>query len=78
METVIKANTNNPTGSWRNQRPVVDQSRCTKCQLCQTYCPDSAIYVLEKGATVDYEFCKGCGICSKECPVKCISMQEER
>ncbi|MFQ5405693.1 MAG: 4Fe-4S binding protein [Candidatus Micrarchaeia archaeon] len=78
MEVVIKPGTNNPTGSWRNKKPVVDLSKCTKCKLCETYCPDTSICVHSEGAVPDLEYCKGCGICATECPVKCIEMQEER
>jgi len=66
------------TGDWRTYRPVIDDSKCTKCGMCWVYCPDSAIYVDEDGRyRVDYNYCKGCGICSQECAPKAISMVEE-
>ncbi len=66
------------TGSWRWVKPVVDTSRCTRCFLCEIYCPDNTITVdPEKGAIVDYEYCKGCGICANVCPVNAIEMVKE-
>jgi pyruvate ferredoxin oxidoreductase delta subunit len=64
----------NKTGSWRSQRPVKDDARCTKCGLCWQFCPDGAI---DENIRIDYDYCKGCGICAQECPVKCITMAKE-
>jgi pyruvate ferredoxin oxidoreductase delta subunit len=63
------------TGSWRVQRPVVDQQKCTKCQLCWVYCPEAVID--RKEITIDYRYCKGCGVCAVECPTGAISMEKE-
>lgn len=66
------------TGSWRIERPVVDESRCVKCGTCEKYCPCAVIKVeKEKPLAINMDFCKGCGICANECPVKCISMIPE-
>jgi len=68
----------NETGSWRNERPVVDTSKCTGCGICWKFCPDMSIKEDANGkASIDYVFCKGCGICTVECPVKAIEMKEE-
>ena len=67
------------TGSWRSQRPIRDEEKCTNCLICWIYCPDSAILVSDgeiKG--IDLEHCKGCGICAKECPVDAIKMVSEK
>ncbi len=59
------------TGSWRTDRPIWDEEKCTSCLICWIYCPDSAIMVKDGKVTgIDLEHCKGCGICSSECPVK--------
>lgn len=68
----------NETGSWRNERPVVDKAKCIACGICWKYCPDMSIKEDSEGkAEIDYVFCKGCGICAAECPVKAITMIEE-
>jgi pyruvate ferredoxin oxidoreductase delta subunit len=67
------------TGDWRSRKPTYDFSKCIKCAICQTYCPEGCIFVNKEG---NYEagmyHCKGCGICSVECPTKVITMVEEK
>jgi len=67
----------NKTGSWRVMKPIVDKKVCIGCKLCQQYCPDSCIKILNKKSNIDLDYCKGCGVCAVECPVKAISMQKE-
>jgi len=67
----------NKTGSWRLSRPVLDTERCTGCGLCDLYCPDSCVLVIEGTYTIDYDYCKGCGICAHECPAAAIEMMPE-
>lgn len=62
------------TGSWRDQRPVLDKELCKSCGICRDICPDSAIYVIEEVYYIDYEYCKGCGLCAYECPAEAIEM----
>jgi pyruvate ferredoxin oxidoreductase delta subunit len=80
---------NNITGTWRTQRPVIDQDACIRCRICWMYCPEPAIlelrkpYVTKSGRKyevtyeIDYDHCKGCGVCAHECPVKAIKMVPE-
>ncbi len=63
-----------PTGSWRYSRPVVDPAACNGCGVCETFCPDSSLMIVDKQAIVDYGFCKGCGICAEECARNAIQM----
>ncbi|MCY0868746.1 MAG: 4Fe-4S binding protein [Desulfurococcus sp.] len=66
------------TGVWRTERPVVDQGKCTRCFLCEIYCPVNTIRVEpDSGVAINYDYCKGCGICADVCPVNAISMVEE-
>ena len=68
----------NQTGHWRSLKPIVDASKCIKCGICWSFCPDIAIKIdKDKGALIDLEHCKGCGICAQTCPVKCIVMKKE-
>jgi pyruvate ferredoxin oxidoreductase delta subunit len=65
-------------GAWRETTPVIDQASCTKCGLCEVYCPDEAVRKTESGIfEINYDYCKGCGICANECPPKAINMITE-
>ncbi len=67
------------TGDWRSRKPTYDFSKCIKCAICQTYCPDAAIWPNKEGNyEADMFYCKGCGICAQECPTKVITMAEEK
>jgi pyruvate ferredoxin oxidoreductase delta subunit len=67
------------TGDWRSRRPTYDHSKCIKCGLCQTFCPEGCVIQNEEGFFEgDLYYCKGCGICAKECPKKVITMVEEK
>jgi pyruvate ferredoxin oxidoreductase gamma subunit len=66
-----------PTGSWRYQRPVVNAGLCNGCGVCETFCPDSSLTMVDKQAIVDYDFCKGCGICAQTCARGAIEMLVE-
>ena len=35
------------TGDWRSQKPVHDNTKCTRCALCWLFCPDSAVFEIE-------------------------------
>ena len=63
-----------PTGGWRYNRPVVNQEGCNGCGVCEMFCPDSSLTIVEKQAIVDYDFCKGCGICAQTCARGAILM----
>jgi len=65
------------TGNWRTMRPVVEEEKCTNCNICWKFCPDVAVKLGEKFVSIDYDYCKGCGICAHECPVKAITMIRE-
>ncbi len=68
----------NKTGSWRSEKPIVDNKKCIGCGRCAKFCPDMAIKETEEGKfEVDLDYCKGCGICAEECPVKAITMEKE-
>ena len=67
------------TGTWRNEKPVINEEKCVKCLLCWLYCPEDAILRREDDMVyIVYDYCKGCGICSKVCPVDAIEMVPER
>jgi pyruvate ferredoxin oxidoreductase gamma subunit len=61
------------TDGWRVDRPVIDESRCTRCLLCFVLCPEGAIALTPDNLPkVDYDHCKGCLICVRECPPHAI------
>jgi pyruvate ferredoxin oxidoreductase gamma subunit len=68
------------TGLWRTMRPIIDYDHCRRCSwVCSTFCPDSAIHVLEDGRPeIDYDHCKGCLICAAVCPPHAIRAIPER
>ncbi|MDR3565137.1 MAG: 4Fe-4S binding protein [Negativicutes bacterium] len=65
------------TGAWRAYRPVVGEG-CNGCGICDLYCPDNCVTIIDKKSRIDYDYCKGCGICARECPKKVITLEEER
>jgi len=71
----------NKTGTWRTFRPVVTDG-CKGCRICEWYCPEGAIKVMDAGgkkkAVIDYDYCKGCMICVNECPQKAVKKERER
>ena len=68
---------NYKTGSWREQRPVLEQTLCKQCGICQDVCPDDAVNVTDERYEIDFDYCKGCGICAYECPTDAIEMVPE-
>ena len=66
-----------PTGTWRTFRPVVDEEKCIGCGICEMYCPEASVKIVDKKAKINYDYCKGCGVCSNECPQDAIQMIPE-
>jgi len=56
---------------------IVDEERCTGCQICMSVCPYAAIS-FDKGkgvVRVNEALCKGCGSCACACPSKAIAQR---
>jgi pyruvate ferredoxin oxidoreductase delta subunit len=70
------------TGSWRINRPRVNNGDCVKCGHCRMYCPTNVIEINslaehEQYVEIDWDYCKGCGICANVCLKQCITMVDE-
>jgi 2-oxoacid:acceptor oxidoreductase delta subunit (pyruvate/2-ketoisovalerate family) len=65
------------TGTWRSERPVVDESTCNYCGLCALFCPTQCMVNMNDHFLPNLEYCKGCGTCARECPKKVIRMVSE-
>ncbi|MDT8899710.1 DUF362 domain-containing protein [Anaeroselena agilis] len=55
----------------------VDHAKCVGCGKCSVVCPEKAVAVNEKKATIASAKCIGCGECLTVCPVKAIGMDWE-
>jgi MinD superfamily P-loop ATPase len=53
------------------KKPFIDESRCTKCGLCQENCNYHAI---SETIEINHKKCEGCTVCSVVCPVQAITM----
>lgn len=62
------------TGSWRVFKPILNDEKCNKCQICWILCPEACI---TPEIQIDMDYCKGCGVCAEECPRKAIVMEKE-
>ncbi len=76
--TDVGNTTINKTGTWRTFRPIVDKDKCIGCGICERFCPDGCIEIINKKCEIDYDYCKGCLICMNECPVKAIDKEIEK
>ncbi len=55
--------------------PVVDRMMCVGCGKCAEACPDAAIAVVEKKASIDYNKCTCCGACDRVCQTKALVLK---
>jgi pyruvate ferredoxin oxidoreductase delta subunit len=56
-------------------KPIVDVEKCTLCETCLPFCPDSCITAGDDGhVVVDYSDCKGCSMCAAVCAEEAIEM----
>ncbi len=58
-----------------NQRPVIDEEKCTGCGKCVDICQFDALSMKDGQVTVNPYFCEGCGACAEVCPEGAIEMK---
>lgn len=66
------------TGSWRVEKPIIDDAECVGCWRCFVFCPEGVIKRNreDKKVEVDFDYCKSCGICVEVCPTEAITMEK--
>lgn len=57
--------------------PVVDESACVMCGICEDKCPYGALRLGEKLEVID-ALCKGCGTCVAACPTGALDQRHFR
>jgi dihydroorotate dehydrogenase (fumarate) len=60
------------TVTYEPRVPILNEDKCTKCELCVRVCPYFAI-TMEDKITFDHNKCFGCGLCITKCPTKALS-----
>lgn len=58
------------------QRPVVNDSLCTRCAECRQYCPAKAISFKRGKIIFDYDRCIRCYCCAEICPYGAVRAAE--
>jgi MinD superfamily P-loop ATPase len=57
----------------------IDQSKCTQCERCVSFCPTGVVALGEQGAYLtDERQCDGLGGCLEQCPVGAIRLEMKR
>jgi Pyruvate/2-oxoacid:ferredoxin oxidoreductase delta subunit len=61
-------------------KPVIDQKKCTRCQVCVKNCPAKTIYFYpdKNKVEIDHKRCIYCFCCHELCPFKAIELHKSR
>lgn len=55
--------------------PKIIDAKCTGCGLCLKWCPEDAIMILNKKASILKDKCIGCGECTVACRIGAIEIE---
>lgn len=59
-------------------KPVINELKCKKCELCVKNCPEHALTLLPSSKLLFLEsLCAGCSVCQLVCPTGAISSGEK-
>ena len=58
-------------------KPIIDQSKCTKCKTCIEVCPVD-VFAEEEGKVIvkNPDQCIGCKACEVQCPEDAIKVED--
>lgn len=62
----------NSFASFIRFKPAIDDSICTRCNLCKVSCPVDAITIEKDHCAIDYKKCIKCLCCHEVCPYKAV------
>jgi len=71
LHLLLNPSTKEEIEFWSGQVALIDEEKCTQCDLCQDVCRFGAINDFK----VDPISCEGCGFCYHICPEEAIIMQ---
>jgi MinD superfamily P-loop ATPase len=72
LHLLLEPDTQQKHEFWSGQVAVIDEEKCTQCDLCQELCRFKAI----EDFRVDPVSCEGCGFCFHVCPAEAVTMKE--
>lgn len=58
------------------QYPVIDDTKCIRCRICENGCPKKAISLINNKMVIDYSKCISCFCCHELCPQKAIRLEK--
>lgn len=68
-----------------NFEPLVDEEKCTLCNICVEICPMEAMSLEDTSngeasvkIDINYQLCIGCGVCASNCPQEAIKLNKVR